>query len=109
MKYVWKIDPGSKVKLKDYDPDYTEEQTDSHAAAQERLTYRRRRQGGACRPPRRQVSPLQQTRSDHGANVRQLPGPTVRPSLGLAQRTGRVLVQALSARVEEEVSFWLAV
>ena len=36
MKYVWKVDPGSKVQLKDYDPDYTEKQTD-HSSAQQEL------------------------------------------------------------------------
>lgn len=35
MKYVWKVDPGSKVKLKDYDPDYTDKQTDQALAQQE--------------------------------------------------------------------------
>jgi PPK2 family polyphosphate:nucleotide phosphotransferase len=35
MKYVWKVDQGSKVKLKDYDPDFTEKQTDHDAAEQE--------------------------------------------------------------------------
>jgi len=29
MKYVWKVDPGSRVKLKDYDPDYKEGDHDS--------------------------------------------------------------------------------
>ena len=29
MKYVWKVDEGSKVKLKDYDPDYKEGDHDS--------------------------------------------------------------------------------
>src|SRR5947209_5236992 len=35
MKYVWKVDPGSKVKLKDYDPDYTDEHADQDSAQQE--------------------------------------------------------------------------
>lgn len=33
---VWKIDEGSRVSLKDYDPGYTDEHTD-HAAAQQEL------------------------------------------------------------------------
>jgi len=35
MHYLWKIDDGSKVKLKDYDPDYTDEQSDRAAAQTE--------------------------------------------------------------------------
>lgn len=35
MKYVSKVDPGSKVKLKDYDPDFTAQQTDQASAQQE--------------------------------------------------------------------------
>ena len=32
MNYVWKVDAGSKVKLKDYDPGYTDEQKDRASA-----------------------------------------------------------------------------
>jgi len=32
MNYVWKVDAGSKVKLKDYDPDYTGKQSDRSSA-----------------------------------------------------------------------------
>jgi len=35
MHYLWKIDDGSKVELKDYDPDYTDEQSDRAAAQTE--------------------------------------------------------------------------
>jgi PPK2 family polyphosphate:nucleotide phosphotransferase len=35
MHCLWKIDDGSKVKLKDYDPDYTDEQSDRAAAQTE--------------------------------------------------------------------------
>jgi PPK2 family polyphosphate:nucleotide phosphotransferase len=38
MHYLWKIDDGSKVKLKDYDPDYTDAQSD-RAAAQTELQH----------------------------------------------------------------------
>src|SRR5438270_5430593 len=34
MKYVWKVDPGSKVKLKDYDPDFKE---GDHVSAEKEL------------------------------------------------------------------------
>src|SRR5260370_7727109 len=32
MNYVWKVDAGSKVKLKDYDPGYTDKQSDCSSA-----------------------------------------------------------------------------
>ena len=32
MNYVWKVDAGSKVELKDYDPDYTGKQSDRSSA-----------------------------------------------------------------------------
>lgn len=32
MNYVWKVDAGSKVKLRDYDPDYTDKQSDRASA-----------------------------------------------------------------------------
>jgi PPK2 family polyphosphate:nucleotide phosphotransferase len=32
MNYVWKVDAGSKVKLKDYDPGYTDDQSDRASA-----------------------------------------------------------------------------
>ena len=32
MNYVWKVDAGSKVKLKDYDPDYTDKYSDRASA-----------------------------------------------------------------------------
>ena len=32
MNYVWRVDAGSKVKLKDYDPDYTGKQSDRSSA-----------------------------------------------------------------------------
>jgi PPK2 family polyphosphate:nucleotide phosphotransferase len=32
MNYVWKVDAGSKVKLKDFDPGYTDKQSDRAAA-----------------------------------------------------------------------------
>jgi len=35
MNYVWKVDAGSKVKLKDYDPGYTEKLDDRASADQE--------------------------------------------------------------------------
>jgi PPK2 family polyphosphate:nucleotide phosphotransferase len=35
MNYVWKVDAGSKVKLKDYDPGYTEKLNDRASADQE--------------------------------------------------------------------------
>ncbi len=35
MNYVWKVDAGSKVKLKDYNPDYTEKHGDRASADQE--------------------------------------------------------------------------
>lgn len=35
MALAWKIDEGTKVKLKDYDPDYTDKHTDHHEAKQE--------------------------------------------------------------------------
>ena len=35
MNYVWKVDAGSKVKLKDYDPGYTEKHSDRASADQE--------------------------------------------------------------------------
>ena len=35
MNYVWKVDAGSKVTLKDYNPDYTEKHTDRVSADQE--------------------------------------------------------------------------
>ena len=35
MHYAWKIDDGSKVKLKDYDPDYTDAQSDRAVAETE--------------------------------------------------------------------------
>src|SRR5438874_601592 len=35
MHYLWKIDDGSKVELKDYDPNYTDEQSDRAAAQTE--------------------------------------------------------------------------
>ncbi len=35
MNYVWKVDAGSKVKLKDYDPVYTEKHSDHVSSEQE--------------------------------------------------------------------------
>src|SRR5437660_1259277 len=35
MSLLWKVNEGSKVNLKDYDPNYTDEQSDKHAAAAE--------------------------------------------------------------------------
>ena len=35
MNYVWKVDAGSKAKLKDYNPDYTEKHGDRASADQE--------------------------------------------------------------------------
>ncbi|MFL5667049.1 MAG: polyphosphate kinase 2 family protein, partial [Ktedonobacteraceae bacterium] len=35
VKYVWKVEEGSKVNLKDYDPNYTDKHVDSDDAKQE--------------------------------------------------------------------------
>ena len=35
MKYVWKVEEGSKVNLKDYDPNYTDKHVDSDDAKEE--------------------------------------------------------------------------
>ncbi len=35
MELAWKVDQGSEVKLKDYDPDYTAKDVDHDSAAQE--------------------------------------------------------------------------
>jgi PPK2 family polyphosphate:nucleotide phosphotransferase len=35
MELAWKVDQGSEVKLKDYDPDYTDKDVDHDSAAQE--------------------------------------------------------------------------
>jgi PPK2 family polyphosphate:nucleotide phosphotransferase len=35
MKYVWKVEEGSKVKLKDYDPNYTDKHVDPDDAKEE--------------------------------------------------------------------------
>src|SRR6266567_6632899 len=35
MKYVWKVEEGSKVNLKDYDPNYTDKNVDPDDAKQE--------------------------------------------------------------------------
>jgi PPK2 family polyphosphate:nucleotide phosphotransferase len=37
MNYVWKVDEGSKVKLNDYNPDYTDKHSDRTSAEQELL------------------------------------------------------------------------
>ena len=34
MNYVWKVDAGSKIQLKDYDPDYTDTYEDRVSADQ---------------------------------------------------------------------------